>query len=109
MVALVIVFVLGIPGAVLGYDIWFFARNITQYRNLALVAVIGLAAVAAASLIVGVAVMAKYVCAVCVNFSCPFNRDPKVYVDAYLKQNPVMQRAWEERSYRLDNEHISER
>jgi len=38
----------------------------------------------------------KHVCTRCVNFSCPANGVPKDIVDAYLRRNPVMRRAWEE-------------
>ena len=42
-------------------------------------------------------------CSRCVNFSCPANAVPKPIVDAYLRRNPVMRRAWEEAGYRLDD------
>ena len=41
-------------------------------------------------------------CPKCVNFSCPLNRVPKNIVDAYLKRNPVMKKAWEEKGYKID-------
>jgi hypothetical protein len=43
----------------------------------------------------------KHVCTRCVNFSCPANGVPKEIVDAYLRRNPVMRRAWEESGYQL--------
>lgn len=43
----------------------------------------------------------KHVCTRCVNFSCPANGVPKEVVDAYLRRNPVMRRAWEESGYQL--------
>ena len=39
----------------------------------------------------------KYTCSKCVNFSCPLNRVSKEAVDEYLKRNPVMRKAWEEK------------
>ena len=45
----------------------------------------------------------KHICTRCVNFSCPLNDVPKIIVDAYLRGNPVMRRAWEENGYRLDS------
>jgi hypothetical protein len=42
----------------------------------------------------------KHVCTRCVNFSCPANGVPKEIIDAYLRRNPVMRRAWEESGYR---------
>jgi len=44
----------------------------------------------------------KHVCTRCVNFSCPLNGVPKIIVDAYLRGNPVMLRAWEAKGYQLD-------
>ena len=38
-------------------------------------------------------------CPRCVNFSCPLNRAPKKVVDAFLKRNAVMRKAWEEKGY----------
>ncbi len=36
----------------------------------------------------------KFVCTKCINFSCVFNRVPKSKVNAYLKRNPIMAKAW---------------
>lgn len=41
-------------------------------------------------------------CPRCVNLSCPLNRVPKKVVDAFLKRNPVMRKAWEKKGYQLD-------
>lgn len=41
----------------------------------------------------------KYTCSKCVNFSCPLNRVPKEVVDEFLKRNPVMRKAWEEKGW----------
>jgi len=41
-------------------------------------------------------------CAKCPNFSCPLNNVPKDIVDAYLRQNPVMRKAWEEKGYKFN-------
>ncbi len=41
------------------------------------------------------------VCPRCVNFSCPANRVPKNIVDYYLKQNPIMLKAWKESGYQI--------
>jgi hypothetical protein len=43
----------------------------------------------------------KHGCTRCINFSCPVNRVPKPVIDAYLRRNPVMRRAWEASGYRL--------
>ncbi len=42
-----------------------------------------------------------WLCLRCVNFSCPFNRVSKDVVDAFLKENPKMRKAWENKGYRL--------
>ena len=36
----------------------------------------------------------KYVCSVCVNFSCILNQVPSEIVEDYLERNPVMNCAW---------------
>ncbi len=43
----------------------------------------------------------RNVCPKCVNFSCPLNKVPKEIVDAYLKNNPEMRKAWEAAGYKL--------
>ena len=40
-------------------------------------------------------------CGDCLNFSCPFNRVNKEVVDSFLKQNPLMRKAWEEAGYKI--------
>jgi membrane protease YdiL (CAAX protease family) len=42
-----------------------------------------------------------WLCLRCVNFSCPFNRVPKDAVDAFLRQHPEMQKAWEANGYKM--------
>jgi len=102
MIALAVVFLVLLQGAILGYDIWFFARNITEYGRMALFAVIALTAVTTVSEFTMAVVMYHQVCSVCVNFSCPFNRVDKIHVDAYLAKNPVMKKAWEDAGYSLE-------
>ncbi len=48
------------------------------------------------------AILFGWLCVQCVNFSCPFNRVPKDEVDAFLKEHPEMQKAWEEKGYQVD-------
>lgn len=48
------------------------------------------------------AILFGWLCVQCVNFSCPFNRVPKDEVDAFLKEHPEMQKAWEEKGYQID-------
>jgi hypothetical protein len=104
LLLLAVLFLLLIPGAVCGYDIWYFAANGAQYGIAALAAAISLAAVVYASLFAFCVVMVKNVCSNCVNFSCPINRVDKKRVDAYLMKNPVMRKAWIAHGYKLDND-----
>ncbi len=53
-------------------------------------------------LIVFFSVLVARRCPKCVNFSCPLNRVPKKIVDAFLKRNPVMRKAWEDNGYQID-------
>ena len=53
-------------------------------------------------LLVFLTILLTKTCSKCINFSCPFNRVPKNIVDAYLKQNPVMKKAWLENGYTFD-------
>ena len=101
MVLLGVVFVFLIPAAIFGYNIWFFSVNLAQYGKSALAAVIGLCVVTMGSLFAFSFVMVKYICALCINFSCPFNRVNKGRRDAYLRRNEVMKRAWEKSGYKI--------
>ncbi len=40
-------------------------------------------------------------CGNCLNFSCPLNRVKKETVDCFLKKNPVMRKAWEDKGYKI--------
>ena len=40
-------------------------------------------------------------CGSCLNFSCPFNHVKKEVIDCFLKKNPVMRKAWEEKGYKI--------
>ena len=41
----------------------------------------------------------RNICSRCVNFSCPLNNVPNKVVDAYLRRNPLIQKAWEKAGY----------
>ena len=43
------------------------------------------------------------ICIFCVNFSCPLNRVPRKIVDTYLKRNPIMKEAWENKGYKINS------
>lgn len=49
----------------------------------------------------------KFKCTKCVNFSCFFNRVPVNKVNAYLKRNPVMAKAWEDAGWQIDHTEYS--
>lgn len=40
-------------------------------------------------------------CGNCLNFSCPFNHVKKEVIDSFLKKNPVMREAWEDKGYKI--------
>jgi len=92
------IFVL-LPVTILGYNVAYFALKTGQYGNIALVLSSSLAAVTVMSLITMAAVLIKKICSVCINFSCPLNHVEKSRLDAYLKQNPDIKKAWEEKGY----------
>lgn len=101
MIILAIFFLLPMPGVIWGYNIWFFFENLSVYGQTLWISVIFLAVMTMFSLLAFAFVMVKYICALCINFSCPFNRVDKQFRDSYLKRNPVMRKAWEESGYRL--------
>ena len=42
------------------------------------------------------------VCSDCINFACPLNRVSKSIRDEFLKRNPIIKSAWEEKGYKID-------
>jgi len=42
------------------------------------------------------------VCKDCINFACPLNRVPKSIRDEFIKRNPIIRKAWEEKGYKFD-------
>ncbi len=53
-------------------------------------------------IIIFAGVLIGKLCPKCLNFSCPLNRVPKDKVDAFLRRNPNMKKAWEAKGYVLD-------
>jgi hypothetical protein len=49
-----------------------------------------------------IVILQKKVCTDCVNFACVLNRVPKTIKDAFLKRNPVIKKAWEEKGYKVN-------
>ncbi|MFX1390099.1 MAG: hypothetical protein ACFE9Z_08565 [Promethearchaeota archaeon] len=41
-------------------------------------------------------------CKRCLNFSCPLNNVEKELVDSFLKKNPIMKKAWEDKGYKIE-------
>jgi hypothetical protein len=56
-----------------------------------------LASIAAVSAISWAYLMRRNVCNRCINFSCPMNAVPQTDVEAYLRRNPIMQKAWKQK------------
>lgn len=102
MILLALSFGVLIPGTIFGYNIWYFASS-PQYNNITLFAIISLTVIVAMTIIGMVFMMAKTMCSKCVNFSCPFNMVKKINRDEYLRKNPIMLKAWEEKGYKLDD------
>ncbi len=42
------------------------------------------------------------VCSDCINFACPLNRVPKSIRNEFIKRNPIIRKAWEEKGYKID-------
>lgn len=102
MVILMLLLLILIPFSVLGYDIWYFAKNASLFGNIILASCICLGIITLFSAASFAFIMLKYFCKECVNFSCPFNLADKKQVDAFLLKNDVMRKAWEDRGYLLD-------
>lgn len=95
------VFLGGFPVFANFYGVYYIATNYAAFSQAALLGMIGVAALTLASSLTFFFALRIYVCANCVNFSCPLNTVPKETVDEYLKNNPVMLNAWEKIGYKL--------
>lgn len=42
------------------------------------------------------------ICTECINFSCPLNRVSEEIRNEFLKRNPVIKKAWEQKGYEID-------
>lgn len=102
MIFLAALFLFFMPLSIFGYTIRLFFVNTSLYGIPSLACVIGLFIVTIGSLISLAFVMVKHICSLCINFSCPFNQVKKEQVDAYLKKNEIMKKAWEESGYRIE-------
>lgn len=59
-----------------------------------------LAGIGVASAVSFIYLLRRNICSRCVNFSCPLNNVPKPLIDEYLKHNPIMKKAWQEKGYK---------
>jgi len=84
------------------YGVWFAVSQYSIWGLWSLLAMVGVMGAALLALIAFFTVLLTFICPRCVNFSCPFNRVGKKQVDAYLRRNPVMREAWENKGYKLD-------
>jgi hypothetical protein len=95
------VFLGGFPVYANFYGVYFLGANYAAFGQPALLGMIGLAVLTLVSSISFFVALNIYVCSRCINFSCPINGVPKDIVDNYLRDNPVMMKAWEESGYKL--------
>jgi len=84
------------------YGVWIAASQYSILGLWSLLAMVGMMGATLLTLIAFFTVPLTFICPRCVNFSCPFNRVGKKQVDAYLRRNPVMREAWENKGYKLD-------
>jgi hypothetical protein len=54
------------------------------------------------SFILWVIIIQLKVCVACVNFSCPLNRVNTTIPDKFIKRNPVIRKAWEEKGFQFE-------
>ncbi len=50
-------------------------------------------------IIIWIFLMQTKICTICINFSCPLNRVKIEYRDCFIKKNPIIKIAWEEKGY----------
>jgi len=83
------------------YGIWLVAAHYGEFGLVALLGVIAVAVASVVTLISFYLLLRTFYCARCVNFSCPLNTVPKNAVDEFLRRSPRMREAWEEGGYEL--------
>jgi len=95
------VFIGGYPILAQLYGLYYF---ITQYTNINLIIIIGLAGIFIATIIILLLFVSLFInlfCIECINFSCPFNKVPKEIRNEYIKRNPILKNAWEKKGYKF--------
>jgi len=90
------------PLAIMGYGLWFLASQYVAYGLISLLGLVGIMVASLATSISFVSTLKRFYCTKCVNFSCPLNAVSKPHIDAYLKRNEVMRRAWEASGWMID-------
>lgn len=76
----------------------------TPFDKLVFITLVSLLGASVIGVIFSFTFLFTRICTKCVNFSCPFNKVPKEFVDSYLDKNPVMKKAWLEKEKKITNE-----
>lgn len=84
------------------FGIWFLYSNDFNFLDNSFFALVLFLISTILTLTIFYTVFLLLYCPRCVNFSCYFNKVPKLIVDEYLKKNPVFRNAWEKNGYKLD-------
>ena len=90
------------PLSVSGYGIGILAVNYDTYGLIPLLGLSGIFVGIIATSLSFLSTLKQFFCTGCVNFSCPLNKVPKSFIDAYLRNNGVMREAWEKSGWKLD-------
>lgn len=90
------------PLSVSGYGIGYLVFNYSNYGLSALLGLIGIFIGTLASSLSFLNSLKQFFCTRCMNFSCPLNTVSKPVIDAYLRKNDVMRRAWIKSGWQLD-------
>jgi hypothetical protein len=86
----------------MGYGLWFMASQYAAHGLISLLGLVGIMVGSLATSISFASTLKRFYCPKCVNFSCPLNAVPKPHIDAYLKRNEVMRKAWEASGWMID-------
>ena len=84
------------------FGIWFLYSNGFNFFNQSFLVLIFILISTTLTCIIFYAAFLLLYCPRCINFSCYFNKVPKIIIDEYLKKNPVIRKAWEKNGYELN-------
>ncbi len=84
------------------FGIWFLYSNGFNFLNHSFFGLILILISTTLTCTIFYALFLLLYCPRCVNFSCYFNKVPKLIVDEYLKKNPVIRKAWEKKGYKIN-------